>query len=62
MQIRPIQVSDIERFTELWNRVYAEGKYLRSPAPDKDTLTNILRRVAGGRKASALPECEASAI
>lgn len=45
MQIRPIQVSDIERFTELWNRVYAEGKYLRSPAPDKDTLTNILRRV-----------------
>ncbi len=38
MQIRSIKVSDIARFTALWNRVYSEGEFLISPAPDNATL------------------------
>ncbi|ENP7382133.1 GNAT family N-acetyltransferase [Vibrio parahaemolyticus] len=45
MQIRPIKVSDLERFTALWNRVYSEGEFLISPAPDNATLRSILQRV-----------------
>lgn len=45
MQIRPIKVSDHERFTALWNRVYSEGEFLISPAPDNATLRSILQRV-----------------
>ncbi len=45
MQIRPIKVSDLERFTALWNRVYSEGEFLISPAPDSATLRSILQRV-----------------
>ncbi|MDF5074267.1 hypothetical protein P3686_03035 [Vibrio parahaemolyticus] len=45
MQIRPIKVSDLERFTALWNRVYSEGEFLISPAPDNTTLRSILQRV-----------------
>ncbi|MBY7695482.1 GNAT family N-acetyltransferase [Vibrio alginolyticus] len=45
MQIRSIKVSDIARFTALWNRVYSEGEFLISPAPDNATLRRILQRV-----------------
>ncbi|MGI9950447.1 GNAT family N-acetyltransferase [Vibrio hyugaensis] len=45
MQIRPITVNDIDHFIALWNRVYEEGEYLRSPAPGREMLTEVLTRV-----------------
>ncbi|AXB33672.1 GNAT family N-acetyltransferase [Vibrio campbellii] len=45
MQIRPITVNDIDHFISLWNRVYEEGEYLRSPAPDKAMLSEVITRV-----------------
>lgn len=45
MQIRPITVNDIDHFISLWNRVYEEGEYLRSPAPDKTMLSEVITRV-----------------
>ncbi|WP_186175749.1 GNAT family N-acetyltransferase [Vibrio jasicida] len=45
MQIRPITVNDIDHFISLWNRVYEEREYLRSPAPDKAMLSEVITRV-----------------
>lgn len=45
MQIRPITLNDIDHFIALWNRVYEEGEYLRSPAPDRTMLSDVITRV-----------------
>ncbi|AXY02562.1 GNAT family N-acetyltransferase [Vibrio alfacsensis] len=45
MQIRPIKIEDIDQFIVLWNRVYEEGEYLRSPAPEQSKVTEVLTRV-----------------
>ncbi|GAB7228934.1 GNAT family N-acetyltransferase [Vibrio rotiferianus] len=45
MQIRPITLNDIEHFIALWNSVYEEGEYLRSPAPKKAMLSKVITRV-----------------
>lgn len=45
MEIRRICSDDLDGFWELWQGVYDEGVYLRSPPPPKDKIEVVLNRI-----------------
>ncbi len=45
MEIRRINQEDLESFTALWQSVFDEGIYLRSPPPPRERISSVLRKV-----------------
>ncbi|WP_394253176.1 GNAT family N-acetyltransferase [Vibrio profundi] len=45
MEIRRICCDDLDGFRELWQGVFDEGVYLRSPPPPKDKIEVVLNRI-----------------
>jgi phosphinothricin acetyltransferase len=45
MEIRRIKQDDLESFVALWQGVFEEGAYLRSPPPPKEKVSQVLGKV-----------------